>query len=243
MPLSLVKWAIGIVITLIGMVIFFPAYPFTYKTIFPYWLASLWARAIVFISGSRVKVRGRQNVSGNQAYIFCCNHQSYFDIYVLLGYLPYKVIFISKETVFKVPLIGWAMQGLGYIPLDRSNPRKALQSIKFALKQMEKGYSLIIFPEGTRSTDGRVQEFKIGSARLAFESTSPVVPVSIYGSGKIQSKGSMKVKGQRIGLVIGKPMKPKSATKVEQSQFLRQVREVIIENLDLAEAAVAVSSK
>jgi 1-acyl-sn-glycerol-3-phosphate acyltransferase len=243
MLLSIVKWAIGIVITLIGAIIFFPAYPFTCRTIFPYWLTSFWARAIVFISGSRVKVVGRQNIFRNQSYIFCCNHQSYFDIYILLGYLPYKVMFISKETVFKVPLIGWAMKALGYIPLDRSNPRKALLSIRGALKQLEKGYSLILFPEGTRSTDGRVQEFKSGSMRLAFESASPVVPVSIYGSGKIQSKGSMEVKGQNIGLVIGKPMKPKSATKAERSQFLKQVREVIIENLDLAEAAVTVALK
>jgi 1-acyl-sn-glycerol-3-phosphate acyltransferase len=241
MLLSLVKWAIGIVTTLIGSVIFFPAYPFTYKTIFPYWLTSFWARAIVFISGSRVKVVGRQNVSEYQSYIFCCNHQSYFDIYILLGYLPYKVMFISKETVFKVPLIGWAMKALGYIPLDRSNPRKALLSIRCALKQLEKGYSLILFPEGTRSTDGRVQEFKSGSMRLAFESASSVVPVSIYGSGKIQSKGSMKIKGQKVALVIGKPMRPWSSTKVERLQFLKQVREKIIENLNTAKDAAAFS--
>jgi 1-acyl-sn-glycerol-3-phosphate acyltransferase len=243
MLLSLMKWAIGIIITLIGAAIFFPAYPFTCKTIFPYWLTGFWARAIVFISGSRVKVTGRQNISEYQSYIFCCNHQSYFDIYILLGYLPHKVMFISKETVFKVPLIGWAMKALGYIPLDRSNPRKALLSIRCALKQLEKGYSLILFPEGTRSADGRVQEFKSGSMRLAFESASSVVPVSIYGSGKIQSKGSMKVRGQKVALVIGKPMRPWNSSRVERSQFLKQVREKMIENLNTAKDAAAFSEK
>ena len=239
MLLSLVKWAIGITITLIGMAIFFPSYPFTFKTRFPSWLASLWARIIVFISGSKVKVIGRENLLKNRSQIFFSNHQSFFDIYILLGYLPLKSIFLSKKVVFKVPLIGWVMKVLGYIPIDRSSPRQALKSLQFASRQLGNGYSIIIFPEGTRSPDGRVQQFKSGSLRLALQSGAAVVPISLFGSGKIQPKGSIKVMGQKVCLVIGQALPPPGNTKEEKAKFLEHIRELIIKNLEIARRAVS----
>lgn len=135
------------------------------------------------------------------------------------------------------------MRSLGYIPLDRASPRQALQSIQLASKQLNRGYSLIIFPEGTRSTDGKLQEFKSGSIRLAFQSSTPVVPVSIAGSGKIQPKGTMKVKGQKVALIIGKPLIPQGTTKAERAKFLEHIRKVIIKNLQVASQAVASSQR
>ena len=144
----------------------------------------LWGRLMLFVSGVKVQVAGLQNINPNEAYVFAANHQSQFDIFALLGHLPIQFRWLAKEELFRLPFLGAGMRGAGYIPIDRSNRKAAFESIDLAAARVREGVSIVIFPEGTRSLDGKLKDFKKGGFHLAIKSRRPMVPVSIFNSSK-----------------------------------------------------------
>ena len=150
----------------------------------------LWGRSILFAAGVRFHV-DIQGLDPRQTYVFIGNHQSNLDIPFLSYFLnDYGVRFISKESVFKLPFFGPASRRVGHIAIDRSNSRKAMRSIDEAVKKIQSGTSVIIFPEGTRATEyDRLQEFKSGAMILALKTGVPVVPVLMRSTGEILGKG------------------------------------------------------
>jgi 1-acyl-sn-glycerol-3-phosphate acyltransferase len=134
-----------------------------------------------------VRFSGKQNVETNRAYVMVCNHQSLGDILVLGGtYFSFK--WVSKKSVFKLPLIGWAGGVCEYIPIVRGDKTSAEQMIADCRKWLARGISVLIFPEGTRSVDGEIGPFKTGAFRVARESGAPVLPMVLDGTGEVLPK-------------------------------------------------------
>ncbi|MBI4389700.1 MAG: 1-acyl-sn-glycerol-3-phosphate acyltransferase, partial [Nitrospinae bacterium] len=153
-------------------------------------IASLWSRLICRLNGVPVDISGLENLNPDQAHIIVANHQSYFDIFALSGYLPIDIVWMAKSVLFKIPFVGWAMRAAGYISVEREDKKKAYRAFMEAIDKIKAGFSVVIFPEGTRSEDGEVAPFKKGSHLLALRSGTAMSPVTIVGSGKIIKKGS-----------------------------------------------------
>ncbi len=160
------------------------------------WFARFWGRLGIRLAALKVEVSGAEHIPDGPI-IVMSNHASNFDILAMLGYFPRPLSWIAKKELFKIPVFGWSMRRGGYIPLDRGDGRKALKSMDEAAQQIKAGSSVIIFPEGTRTRDGRMLPFKRGGFLLAVKAGVPVVPVSISGSFAINPGGS-------LGLNLGK---------------------------------------
>ncbi len=128
------------------------------------------------------------------------------DIPILYKALPVEFRFLVKKELFKIPLLGFAMKTAGYVPIDRSGGRAAVRSMKEAAARIREGASIVVFPEGTRTLDGKLQPFKEGGFMLAVKSGCPVVPVAIRGSYNILRKGSFIAKPGDVEVIVGSPM-------------------------------------
>lgn len=165
-----------------------------------------WGRVICACCGVRVKVEGLENISQHDNYIFVANHASQFDIFCFQGYFPHDFRWIAKKELFKIPFFGPAMRRAGFISMDRSQGRQALRSLNEAAQRIAAGTSVLIFPEGTRTPDGRLHPFKAGAVLLAIKSGVPVVPVGFNGTYSILPKGKMLPGGGEITIRVGTPM-------------------------------------
>ncbi len=192
--------------------------------------AKLWARGILGAAGVKVQVQGLENLILDSPQILASNHQGFFDIFALFAYIPIRFGWITKKELFWIPIFGYAMKRFGNIRVDRSNKEKAREGLRVAARKIQEGQSIIIFPEGTRSLDGKLLPFKKGCFHLAEASGEPVVPISISGSFEIMSKRSFRVKPGTIHLVIGKPMRVQGAHENSRNAFTEQLRQTIIEN-------------
>ncbi|PID71920.1 MAG: 1-acyl-sn-glycerol-3-phosphate acyltransferase [Desulfobulbus propionicus] len=166
-----------------------------------------WGRILCKIVGVRVTIEGLDNIEPDQTYIFVANHSSQFDIFSWQGYFPYNFRWIAKKELFTIPIFGQAMRKVGYIPIDRSKGRQALKSLDQAAKQIATGFSVLIFPEGTRTPNGKLQEFKTGAIMLAIKSGVPVVPIGFNGSYPVLPKGRSLPQPGTITIRVGKPEK------------------------------------
>ncbi len=164
--------------------------------------ARFWGRLGLLMAGVKVTVNGAELLPEGPV-IVMSNHASNFDILALQGCFPRQLSWIAKKELFTIPVFGWSMQRGGYIALDRGDGRKALRSMDEAAQQIKAGASVIIFPEGTRTTDGHLLPFKRGGFLLAVRAGVPVVPVSITGSFAINPGGSLELNpGRRVHLKI-----------------------------------------
>jgi len=178
-------------------------------------------RVVALLSGVSVRMTGGGILEPGQPYIFAANHQSQFDIFVLQGYLGCDFRWLAKLELFKIPVFGKAMQLAGYIPVDRAHGRKALQSLDEAARRIADGTSVIIFPEGTRSPDGKLGQFKAGAMVLAIKAGVPVVPVAIVGTHQVLAKGRLLVRPGRVEIRVGAPIATTEYT-VKQKQELAE---------------------
>lgn len=189
-------------------------------------LLRFWTGGTLGLFGVRVKVTGEENVVPGKGTIYVSNHASYLDIFILLSKISDSVRMVYKKTINRVPLISWAMLAGDFVSLDRKNVRSAIRSFDKAAKKMQKGISFVVFPEGTRSADGTVKEFKRGIFILAEKSNADIVPVSISGSFELMPRTTWKIKPGEVNLIIGKPMKFR-----KEREFIQEIREIVISNL------------
>ncbi len=206
--------------------------PFDKTGRLPHFYAAVpWAKIILWVCGARVRVSGQENVDRHEPRIYLSNHQSYFDIFTLLAHLPADFKFILKQELMKIPLFGFAMRQARYIAIDREEPRKAVKSINEAAQKIKEGASMLIFPEGTRSEDGKLQPFKTGGFRLALKAGCDVVPVAITNSRNIVPKGSLRINKGTITMNIGTPISVKDYTKKDMDKLMARVREAILSQM------------
>lgn len=195
-------------------------------------VASLWGRWICQWNGIRVEVLGLEHIDPGQARIFVANHQSYFDIFALSGFLPMQMIWVAKASLFRIPFVGWTMSAAGYVRVERKDRRKAYQSFLATVEKLTSGFSIVIFPEGTRSPDGKIGEFKKGGQLLAVRSKTPMIPVTIIGSGKIIKKGGVAVNPGTIKVILSPPITVNELSGGEKDEILNVIREIICKNYE-----------
>jgi len=174
-------------------------------------VARLWGKTLLLFSGVKVELSGDlESIKTDKSYIFMANHQSAFDIFVLLAYLPVTFRWVAKEELFKIPIFGPSMRRAGYIPINRANPRDAIKSINEAARKIHEGVSVVVFPEGTRSEDGKLLPFKSGGFVLSIKSRAPIVPTALIGTFEVKPKGRFWVHPQTVTILLGAPIETKS---------------------------------
>jgi 1-acyl-sn-glycerol-3-phosphate acyltransferase len=192
-------------------------------------IARLWAKAILVVSRIRVTINGLANIDPSTFYIYMSNHQSNFDIPVLLAHIPGQFRWLAKAELFRIPIFGRAMRGAGYISIDRFNRASAFESISAAAAKIKEGVSVMIFPEGTRSKDGRIRPFKKGGFVLAVDAGVPIVPIVIRGTRLIMAKGNLRIRPGEVYLDIKKPISTAGYTRDTKDDLIEHVRAVICE--------------
>ena len=195
-------------------------------------IARIWGRGILFVSRIKVTVNGLANIDPSQSYIFMSNHQSNFDIPVLLACLPIQFRWLAKAELFKIPIFGRAMRAAGYVKIDRFNQKSAFESLNEAARKMKNGVSVMIFPEGTRSRDGNIRPFKKGGFIMAVDSKVPIVPVILQGTWTIMDKSSLRINTGEVSLKIETPIATTGYTRDNKDDLIESVRTVICEGFE-----------
>lgn len=193
-------------------------------------LARFWSVWLLRVAPIRLEVRGQELVQMDGPVIFMGNHQGNFDINALTLAIPRRFSWIAKEELFRIPLFGKAMKRAGYIPLDRSDGRKALKSMKLAAERIAAGTSVVIFPEGTRTKDGSLLPFKRGAFMLAAKAGVPIVPFTINGSRKINPRNKIELRPGTISVTFGAPIESKG---VSEAELVARVREAVAAKLEV----------
>lgn len=204
------------------LVWFFPQVIFLFSRI--------WSRAVLLSArGLKVEISGLENLDRSQSYIFLSNHQSAFDIPVLITAIPFNTRFIAKKELSKVPVWGWVVSNMGHVMIDRRNITKAKESIREATDIIKRRkLSIIAFPEGTRTRDGLVRPFKKGVFFIALHTGLPIVPVSIRGAYEIYphhtrwsyQPGTIRVK-------FHPPVDPEPYSADSKDELISKVRDII----------------
>jgi 1-acyl-sn-glycerol-3-phosphate acyltransferase len=200
--------------------------PFEKRGYFAHWCARTWSRLILITTGVDVEVAGLDRLTPGRTYLFVANHQSIYDIPILFWSLPYQLRIIAKESLGQFPFLGWHLRRTGHMLVDRKRPdRTAIFS--WASRLTSQGLSLIVFPEGTRSPDGRVGRFKGGSFYLALEGGMPVVPISVVGSRHVMLKGRLATYPGRVRLVVHEPIDTRGMEDTDAREFGERIRAII----------------
>lgn len=188
-------------------------------------------KRMVGISGSTVEVKGLEHMPQDRAVLVVCNHQSNFDIPVLMGYLNKPIGFISKAEIKKIPIVAPWMELMNCVFMDRSDRRQSLQAIRDGIQLLKDGHSLVIFPEGTRSKGKEMGEFKTGSFHLAMKSGVPILPVTVDGTYNILEANGNKVKPAHVTLTVSKPIYAEQYKNLDLKDLAEHTRNVIASKL------------
>ncbi len=202
--------------------------PFDHEGRIAYKIARLWTWGILKIGGIHLKVKGLGSLDPSRPYVFISNHQSNIDIPVLFHSLKaFQLRWVAKKELVYVPVFGWAFWASKHILVDRSSRSKAMASIKKAREKVKGGISVVFFPEGTRSPDGKLLPFKRGGFLLALKTRVPIVPVTIKGSGGILPKGDWRIRNGEIEVIVGEPIPIDRYHPSELPTLLSRVRKVM----------------
>jgi 1-acyl-sn-glycerol-3-phosphate acyltransferase len=169
-------------------------------------LARLWSSSLLAASCVRVEVHREASLDPRGSYVVLSNHQSLFDIPVLLSTVPGQVRMMAKRSLFRIPIFGWALSAGGFIPVDRGDRSTARQSFAAAMKRLRAGVSILLFPEGTRSLTDTLLPFQRGGFLLALKLGLPIVPVGIRGTRNVQPKGNWAIRPGRVTVRYGAPI-------------------------------------
>ena len=167
-----------------------------------------WGAWILQTCRVKVDIEGLEHLEAGASYVVMANHKSLFDIPTMLTSLPFPFRMLAKASLFRIPFMGWYMSRVGYIPVEREDPKQARSSLEEAAKRVASGLSVVIFPEGTRQPEGKIARFKRGGMNLAHAAGVPVVPVAILNSGRLLPRGSWHADPGVIRVKIGQPLDP-----------------------------------
>jgi len=236
MTAAIIVWVV-LMTVLFGILAIFASFV-DIKGRLPHKVAGIWARSILAASPVDVTVRGLSNIDPAKSYVYMSNHQSNYDIPVLLGHLPVQFRWLAKVELFRIPLFGYAMKRAGYICIDRSNRESAFESLNMAAGIIRNGVSVMIFPEGTRRRDGNIGSFKKGGFVLAIESGVPILPIIIRGTFSVMPKSRFLIKPGKVTLEILKPVETSGYTKETKDGLMENIRNIMCEYVDLEKKGI-----
>jgi 1-acyl-sn-glycerol-3-phosphate acyltransferase len=201
---------------------------------FSYYPGMIWSRITCYLALCPVKVKGRELLDRKQSYVFVANHQSAFDIFLLYGFLRHPVKWMLRRGIAKIPFVGTACRAAGFVVVDHSSPQAAQRSIAEAKNRLQHGASLIVFPEGSRSCDGKMNRFHKGAFFVAMSQHLPVVPITVNGAYKILPKKTLNARPHRMEMLIHAPVQIDEHVRNEKNglqTFADNIRQIIATDL------------
>ncbi|KMT22185.1 lysophospholipid acyltransferase family protein [Clostridium cylindrosporum] len=199
---------------------------------FVYDFVTNWAKNRLKSAGATIKVYGEDNIPEGESVLFMSNHQSNFDIPLLLGFINTHKGFVAKLELGQIPILNKWMENIDCVFMDRSSIRKSAEAIAETTKLLKRGRSMVIFPEGTRSCCNTMGEFKAGSFKLATKSKVKIVPITINGSYKLMEANGNKIKPSEVEMYIHTPIETKGLTKEEEDMLPDKVKAIIASKLN-----------
>ena len=188
--------------------------------------ARLWSRLILVTTGVRVSVSGLDRVAEGRPYLFISNHQSIYDIPILFWTLPFDARIIAKDSLGRFPVLGWHLRRTGHVLVDRKKPGNAV--FQQVSRVLARGQSLLVFPEGTRSVDGRVGRFRGGIFLLAIQAGIEVAPVAVRGSRFVMRKGRLMTCPGHVSVEVFDPISTRGLTAHDAKALAEQVRDIVV---------------
>ena len=195
-----------------------------------YYPAKYWGKLVCWITLVKVTVKGQENIDAKKTYVFVANHQSAYDIFAVYGYLGHNFRWLMKKSLEKIPFLGWGCKRAGHVFVDNSTPAAVRETMATARKQLQKDMSITVFPEGSRSWDGKMIPFKKGAYLLAVQFNLPIVPVTIDGAFDVMPRFEKLPKWGHIKITIHKPIE------VPEGGF--RVKDVMAESYDAIHSAL-----
>jgi 1-acyl-sn-glycerol-3-phosphate acyltransferase len=206
-------------------------------------LCRIWSAVVLGVPGVKVEIKQRGQLDLNKPYVFMANHASMVDIWAMFLRVPVPVRFIAKKQLGRIPVFGWAMRAGRFVFIDRQNAVSARRSIQEAAQRIKSGQSVAIFPEGTRTRDGRLGSFKKGGFHLAIDSGVEIVPLAIRGSRAVMPPGTPLIRAGVVQIEMDEPISTAGLGPGDRQRLLEQVRARIADMLgETAETAEPAAS-
>jgi len=194
-------------------------------------VARSWARVLLWLCGVRVAVKGLEHIEPGKTYVFTANHQSYMDIPVAFAHLPANFRIMAKASLFHIPFLGWHLRRSGHLSVARGNPRRAARSLLEAATHIGKGTPVFVFPEGGRTPDGKMHEFKPGVFLLAIKAQAPVAPVTLRGTFEVLPMHSWHIRPARVEMTLHAPIPTTGMHSDAAPALAAQVRALLARDL------------
>lgn len=206
-------------------------------------IAQFWSRLIIRIAGVRLTITGLEHIDPQGSYVFASNHLSYMDTPVVLGHIPVQFRFLAKKGLFKIPFLGYHLQRAGHIAVPREDPRAAIKTMSLAAETIQqRGISILIFPEGGRTRDGRMHEFKDGASYIAIKAGVPVVPIGLIGTRAVLPMGSLNIRPGAVEMHVGQPIPTSGLSLKDRGALTEQTRQEVAKLIGQIEADPAASA-
>lgn len=186
------------------------------------------SRFLFYLTGSKIKVIGREKIPCNQQVLFVSNHQSHMDSIIIHGFIGVPKGFVSIVNVSKTPVLSTLMKYMKCVFLDRNDIRQMFKCIEEATELLKKGHSMVIFPEGKLSECDEVGEFQKGSLRMAIKAGVPIVPITLKNSWRIMNRKGLNIKPAHVECIISNPIEAVALNKEEESKLVKIVRDAIV---------------
>ena len=184
------------------------------------------------VSGVRMEIEGLDKIDKHGAYVFVANHRSLMDTPVVLAHIPLQFRFLAKKGLFLIPILGTHLRRAGHLPVVKGDPRASLKSMSDAARIIrERGVSVLLFPEGGRSADDKLQEFREGAAYIAIKAGVPAVPIAMTGTREVLKMGSMQIMSGVVKLRIGDPIETSQLTLKDRTTLIHTLRDKVAELL------------
>ena len=211
LPIMIVITIITAVVTMIGSIF--------NDRFWGYWPGMIWGRLFYLIFLIPVHVHGLENIKKGQSYVIAPNHQSYWDAFLVYGFIGIKFKWMMKKELGRIPFVGWACYMAGCIFIDRSSRESGINSIRKAESKLKDGMSVVIFPEGTRTPDGKMGKFKRGAFLISEELQLPILPVTIDGNYDVMSRHAWNVTWHPVHMTIHEPVMPRSTKDTDETEL------------------------
>lgn len=192
-----------------------------------YYPPKWWSRITCRLALCRIRTKGHDNLNPKQSYVFVANHQGYFDIFLIYGFLNQNVKWVQKQSLRNIPFVGYASEKAGHVFVDNSNHASRAATIEKAKKQLLDGTSMVIFPEGARTLNGKMGRFKRGAYFIAKDMQLPVVPLTINGPYDVLKRGSKLIRPGRLELIIHPPIPTETVTEEKIPELMDHTKEII----------------
>jgi 1-acyl-sn-glycerol-3-phosphate acyltransferase len=184
-----------------------------------YWPGMIWGRLFYYVFLIPVHIEGLENIKEGQSYVIAPNHQSYWDAFLVYGFIGIKFKWMMKKELGRIPFVGWACKAAGCIFIDRSSRGSAKESIQKAESKLKDGMSVVIFPEGTRSHDGEMGKFKRGAFLISEELQLPILPVTIDGNYDVMSRHAWNVTWHPVRMTVHAPVMPSGIRNADEAEL------------------------